>query len=165
MSFVKKLRRILPGKRRKKSKYPTYAGRGKQPVMESKRSSPSSQKPARRNVRTVSHAGRWRKKLWRLFRWPLLIGMVVLGWFWISLPDIEDLNKFTKAPSILLKTENGTIIGSFGDIYGDYVPFDQLPTSLIDAVMATEDRNFYYHFGIDPFGLARAMVANIRAGL
>jgi len=91
-----------------------------------------------------------------------LVTAIVL-WYSIGLPDIEDLNKFTKAPSILIKTEEGQIIGSFGDIYGDYVPFEELPSSLIDAVVATEDRNFYHHFGIDPFGLARAMFANVRA--
>lgn len=89
--------------------------------------------------------------------------VLLLGYFSIGLPDIEDLNKFTKAPSILVKSEDGEIIGSFGDIYGDYVPFDELPASLIDAVIATEDRNFYHHFGVDPWGLLRATIANVRA--
>jgi penicillin-binding protein 1A len=56
------------------------------------------------------------------------------------------------------------IIGSFGDIYGDYLQFNDFPKSLTDAVIATEDRNFYHHFGIDPLGLLRATFANIRAG-
>jgi len=88
---------------------------------------------------------------------------VLLAWIFLTLPDIDDLNTFNKAPSILIKSEDGQIIGSFGDIYGDYIPFNETPASLVDAVIATEDRNFYYHFGIDPFGLARAMIANIRA--
>jgi penicillin-binding protein 1A len=90
--------------------------------------------------------------------------MACFLWIYYDLPNIEDLNKFTKAPSILIKSEKGRIIGSFGDIYGDYISFDELPSSLIDAVIATEDRNFYHHIGVDPVGLARAMLANIRAG-
>jgi penicillin-binding protein 1A len=92
-------------------------------------------------------------------------GIIVLyiGWIYFTLPDINSLNKFTKAPSILIKSEDGQIIGSFGDIYGDYIPFSELPSSLIDAVIATEDRNFYHHFGIDPLGLLRAGFADIRA--
>ena len=84
-------------------------------------------------------------------------------WILVTLPNIDTLNSFTKAPSILIKSEDGTIIGSFGDIYGDYIPYADLPTSLVDAVVATEDRNFFHHFGVDPFGLARATFANIRA--
>ncbi len=86
-----------------------------------------------------------------------------LAWIFLTLPNIDDLNSFVKAPSILIKSEDGQIIGSFGDIYGDYIPFEQLPQSLVDAVIATEDRNFYHHFGIDPFGLLRAGFADIRA--
>jgi penicillin-binding protein 1A len=87
-----------------------------------------------------------------------------ITWIYISLPDIDQLASFTKAPSILVKSEDGQIIGSFGDIYGDYVPFSELPSSLVDAVIATEDRNFYHHFGIDPMGMLRAGFADIRAG-
>ncbi len=91
---------------------------------------------------------------------------IVLSLSWIvgTLPDIEELNKFTRTPSVLIKAEDGQIIGSFGNIYGDYVAFEDLPKSLIDAVIATEDRSFYHHFGIDIFGLLRATLANIRAG-
>ncbi len=93
----------------------------------------------------------------------MVVGFVILGWLYITLPDIDSLNRFTKAPSIVVKAENGQIIGGFGDIYGDYISFNEMPTSLVDAVIATEDRNFYHHFGVDPFGLLRAMFVDIRA--
>mgnify|MGYP001323223691 CR=1 FL=1 len=44
-----------------------------------------------------------------------------------------------------------------------YVPLASLPTHLIDAVLATEDRRFYAHWGVDPWGLARATAANVMA--
>ena len=117
--------------------------------------------------RTHSLEGlRWqaaKRLLKRLILWGTLAVALALGWLFFTLPDIDSLNKFTKAPSIVIKAENGEIIGGYGDIYGDYVPFAELPNSLIDAVIATEDRNFYYHFGVDPIGLLRATFANIRA--
>jgi len=166
MAFLKKIKKLLPGKRRKsRRKYPTYAGRNI-PKMESKRGSAErgpSHKPSRRTSRSPRHEHWFKRFVKRSIIYGTLFVAVVLGLLSLTLPDIDDLNKFSKAPSILVKAENGKIIGSFGDIYGDYVPFDQLPTSLVDAVMATEDRNFYHHFGIDPLGLARATFANIRA--
>jgi len=44
------------------------------------------------------------------------------------------------------------------------VPLAQIPQSLRDAILATEDRRFYSHWGIDPIGVARAVVQNYRRG-
>ena len=58
----------------------------------------------------------------------------------------------------------GNTIGHRGIIHEDSVPIDELPDHLIKAVLATEDRRFFDHFGIDFFGLARAMNENAKAG-
>nr|WP_281435017.1 transglycosylase domain-containing protein [Rhizobium lemnae] len=58
----------------------------------------------------------------------------------------------------------GNVVGHRGIIHEDAVPIDQLPDHLVKAVLATEDRRFFDHFGIDFFGLARAMSENARAG-
>ncbi len=58
----------------------------------------------------------------------------------------------------------GNTIGHRGIIHEDSVPIDQLPDHLIKSVLATEDRRFFDHFGIDFFGLARAMTENAKAG-
>jgi penicillin-binding protein 1A len=84
-------------------------------------------------------------------------------YLYLTLPDISKLAEFKKTPSIIVKSETGSVIGTYGDVYGDYVPYSQFPKSLINAVVATEDRNFFHHHGIDPFGVMRAMVANLRA--
>jgi penicillin-binding protein 1A len=57
----------------------------------------------------------------------------------------------------------GNEIGHRGIIHEDSVPIDELPDHLIKSVLATEDRRFFEHFGIDLFGLARAMTENVRA--
>jgi penicillin-binding protein 1A len=58
----------------------------------------------------------------------------------------------------------GNEVGSRGIKHNDSVPLEQFPDNLIKAVLATEDRRFYDHFGIDLPGTARAMLANTRAG-
>ncbi len=58
----------------------------------------------------------------------------------------------------------GNVIGHRGIIHENSVPFDRLPDHLIKAVLATEDRRFFDHYGIDFLGLARAMSENAKAG-
>ena len=63
-----------------------------------------------------------------------------------------------------IQAADGTEIYRAGDLVGETVALKNLPPHLMQAVLATEDRRFYSHFGIDPIGLGRAMVRNIRAG-
>jgi len=58
----------------------------------------------------------------------------------------------------------GNEVGSRGIRHNDAIPLEDYPDHLIKAVLATEDRRFYDHFGIDPSGLVRALTANARAG-
>ncbi|WP_081953039.1 transglycosylase domain-containing protein [Rhizobium sp. YS-1r] len=58
----------------------------------------------------------------------------------------------------------GNTIGHRGIIHEDSVPIDELPDHLIKAVLATEDRRFFDHFGIDFIGLTRALSENAKAG-
>ena len=58
----------------------------------------------------------------------------------------------------------GNEVGSRGIRHNDAIPLEEYPDHLIKAVLATEDRRFYDHFGIDPSGLARALMTNARAG-
>ncbi|MFL5065552.1 MAG: transglycosylase domain-containing protein, partial [Xanthobacteraceae bacterium] len=58
----------------------------------------------------------------------------------------------------------GNEVGSRGIKHNDAIPLEEFPDHLIKAVLATEDRRFYEHVGIDPSGLFRAMSANARAG-
>jgi len=57
----------------------------------------------------------------------------------------------------------GTEIGQRGIIQRDSVPVDEMPDYVVKAVLATEDRRFYQHYGIDFLGLARALTENVRA--
>jgi penicillin-binding protein 1A len=58
----------------------------------------------------------------------------------------------------------GNPIGSRGIKHNDSIPLEEFPDNLIKATLATEDRRFYDHFGIDIAGTARALVTNAQAG-
>ncbi len=58
----------------------------------------------------------------------------------------------------------GNEIGRRGIVLNDSVPLEEIPDSLVKATLSTEDRRFFFHFGIDFVGTFRAMVENARAG-
>lgn len=140
----------------------------------------SRKRPAGTGTRVASGRGRkrrssavWprRRPLWRrLTRFALLLAILVLGPLAaavghkaqsITLPAPGTVPGETQRVDVL--TSDGTLIASRGSTTR-YVPFDRLPKHLIDAVLATEDRRFYYHLGVDPIGLVRAFWINWRAG-
>ena len=96
--------------------------------------------------------------------WLLVAVTALVAYYAYDLPDVEALAKETRKPGVTLVAADDTQIASFGDVYGESVTVDNLPSTLPDAVLAVEDRRFYGHVGVDPFGLARAMWSNIRAG-
>jgi penicillin-binding protein 1A len=76
--------------------------------------------------------------------------------------DEDWLKKSDLAVSFL--DRYGNPIGSRGIKHNDSIPLEDFPDNLIKATLATEDRRFYDHFGIDLPGLARALVTNAQAG-
>ncbi|MDP6816190.1 MAG: transglycosylase domain-containing protein, partial [Alphaproteobacteria bacterium] len=96
--------------------------------------------------------------------WGVILAMGVVVWYAYDLPDVSKLSVIERKPSLTLLDHRGRTIARFGDIYGEAVQVAELPPHLMQAVVATEDRRFHSHFGIDPIGLARAMVVNLRAG-
>ncbi|MCK0196368.1 PBP1A family penicillin-binding protein [Ancylobacter sp. 6x-1] len=66
--------------------------------------------------------------------------------------------------SVVFQDRYGNIIGERGIRHNDTVPLEEFPDHLIKAVLATEDRRFYEHFGIDVMGTLRAVATNARAG-
>ncbi len=66
-------------------------------------------------------------------------------------------------PSLTILARGGEFIGERG-MRRAYVPYKDIPPAVIKAVLATEDRRFFYHFGLDPIGLLRAAGRNWRSG-
>lgn len=104
----------------------------------------------------------------RLFVSLLFLGLFcVLGvvvWCARTFPDLAHLNNNVRRPSVTVQSEDGEVIGTFGDLHEDTVSAEDLPQHVIHALMAVEDRRFFYHFGVDVLGLARAFFTNYQAG-
>ncbi len=79
-------------------------------------------------------------------------------------PENVDLWKVNRPASLLILDRDGNEIGVRGSYYGDPIQLDDLPPYVIDAFVATEDRRFFRHHGLDPRGLARATLTNLKAG-
>lgn len=106
-----------------------------------------------------------RVKIYR-FLFKIMLILVIslaayIGWCYLTMPDIEKAINRTRQPSTMIIAENGNEIQSFGNVYSEVVPLDELPPYVPDAVVATEDRRFYSHFGFDIISFTRAMVVNL----
>ncbi|ONG51274.1 transpeptidase-transglycosylase [Pseudoroseomonas deserti] len=93
----------------------------------------------------------------------LALGAALIFFTW-DLPRPEAALATTRRPSVTLEASDGRLLATSGDLYGEAVRLAELPAYLPGALMAVEDRRFRSHFGIDIIGLARAAIANYRAG-
>ncbi len=90
--------------------------------------------------------------------------------FWVltilphSLPSVTSLETFDPSEGSKIYDENDELITEFHVERRIFVPLQQIPKALREAVVATEDARFYSHFGVDPMGIARAIYQNFRRG-
>ncbi len=111
---------------------------------------------------------RWGMSIGRMFYWALVCGLWgvialvgVVIWAGAHLPPIQSLEIPKRPPTIEIVGYDGTMLAQRGEMAGANVALKDLPPYLPKAFIAIEDRRFYQHFGIDPIGIARAVVANI----
>jgi penicillin-binding protein 1A len=78
--------------------------------------------------------------------------------------DGLDLWAVNRAPAVVIEDRNGVEIAARGARYGEAVSVKDLPPHAVRAFLATEDRRFYEHGGVDIRGTIRALFANLRAG-
>ncbi|MBR1605737.1 MAG: PBP1A family penicillin-binding protein [Alphaproteobacteria bacterium] len=102
-----------------------------------------------------------------LLKFLLIIFMVLfvviggyVGYCYLTMPDIEAAISRTRQPSTTITAENGNEIMSFGSVYSSIIMPDELPKYVSQAIVATEDRRFYQHFGFDFISFTRAMITN-----
>jgi penicillin-binding protein 1A len=97
----------------------------------------------------------------------LVAGLVLLFVFalaYANLPSIETLTDYQPRVPLRVWTADGVLIGEFGEERRDYVPIQEVPKRVQQAILAAEDDAFYRHRGVDYAGLARAAVANFVSG-
>lgn len=82
----------------------------------------------------------------------------------LTLPDIDQAVARTRQPSTTITAENGNEVKTFGSVYSEVIRLNELPSYVPDAIISTEDRRFYAHFGFDIVAFTRAMLTNIFMG-
>ena len=125
---------------------------------------PPQRRPRRRGVGRVILRGAIRIVV-LLLLWTAIIGGGVLGYFALTLPDTGELTRAERRPSVTVLAADGSLLATFGDLFGQPLTLREMSPYLPKAVIATEDRRFYSHFGIDPIGLLRAAAANLRPAM
>lgn len=106
----------------------------------------------------------------RLFYWAAVTGVWagiaaigVVAYYALDLPDVDRLGEDSARARTTLLAADGSEMAVFGERRGVWTDVRDAPVALVQAVLATEDRRFYSHFGIDILGLGRATLANIKA--
>lgn len=77
--------------------------------------------------------------------------------------DFDESRFFTGRYSVTFLDAAGNEIGQRGILHNDAVPLEEIPDTVIHATLATEDRRFFEHFGVDIVGTTRALIENLRA--
>ncbi|WP_066376877.1 MULTISPECIES: transglycosylase domain-containing protein [unclassified Anabaena] len=92
-------------------------------------------------------------------------GLVGLAISFRNLPDVRQLRNFFPSETTYIYDIKGKLLTSIhGEANREVVPLDKISPNLKRAVLASEDSHFYYHHGINPTGVGRAVVVNWLAG-
>ncbi|MEM1405010.1 MAG: penicillin-binding protein 1A [Pseudomonadota bacterium] len=111
----------------------------------------------------------------KLLKWPLRLGVLgFLGACWLfagiylylspNLPDVETLRDVRLQTPMRVYTQDGYLIGQFGEQKRNPIGYDEIPESFILALLAAEDDGFFEHNGIDIGGLLRAVSELVLTG-
>ena len=93
--------------------------------------------------------------------WAVIAAIGVVVWVGAHLPPIQSLEIPKRPPSVLIVGDNGATLATRGDMGGAAVPLRELPAYLPNAFVAIEDRRFYSHYAVDPWGIMRAAMADV----
>lgn len=109
----------------------------------------------------------WRV-IWGIAWRATAIGALFLGgvvwYFYAQLPEVADLIDGRARGSVTMLDRNGEVYAWRGETFGGMVTADSVSPFLHDAVVATEDKRFYWHYGISPRGIASAIRINLNEG-
>ena len=112
--------------------------------------------PARKSKKNTKKQAQ--NPIWSLFKLGLVLciwagfalGLLTL-WYAKDLPSIAKQADFERKTSITFLDRHGEIITRYGGLQGDYIAVFDLKPYTVHAILATEDRRFYSHFGIGKF--------------
>ncbi|WP_321395450.1 PBP1A family penicillin-binding protein [Emcibacter sp.] len=116
---------------------------------------PSGTKPQRRGLARFFYG------LMVVLTWAVILLIPVTFYYAHDLPDISDIVASPGRDTVMILDQDGDILASYGNVYGDWLEMEEIPPEYIQALVATEDRRFFDHFGLDIRGLGRAVFRNV----
>ena len=131
----------------------------------------SANKAVKRSRKRTKKASTFKNIIGFCFKWSA-VGIIwcaviiagIVTFFAYDLPNIESALSEVRKPVITLLAVDGRKITNIGPTRGSVVQHADLPDYLSQAIIATEDRRFFKHIGIDLVGIVRAAFVNFRAG-
>ena len=129
--------------------------------------------PATAPQRPAPPGGSGPRGLWRIIVWILLLAGAAVAALLLAVgiavavaypnvPEIGGLADYRPKLPMRIYAADGVLLGEFGEERRNFTPIAQMPQVLKDAVLAAEDARFYEHGGVDPRGVLRALLANLR---
>jgi penicillin-binding protein 1A len=109
----------------------------------------------------------WRRGLWSglsLFFFLLTCFFIVYFYAQSQLPNVESLKTVQFQVPLQIFSKDGLLIQEYGEKRRIPLSYNQIPKTLVDALIVTEDQRFFDHPGVDVFGLARATVRMVQTG-
>ena len=109
--------------------------------------------------------------LGRLIYWCIVLGIWgaigvggIVMYYGARMPSASSWSIPERPPNLKVVSVEGTVIANRGATGGEALALEDMSPFIPQAVIAIEDRRFYSHFGVDPLGLARAVVTNLASG-
>lgn len=99
----------------------------------------------------------------------LLLALIALG-VAVSvavsqLPSFGELQRRDNLGQMIrVRAADGSIIHTQGPSFGEWIPYERIPATMRNAIVAIEDRRYDYHWGVDPVGIARSVAVRLRSG-
>lgn len=109
----------------------------------------------------------WRAVWGIVWRGAVVTAMIVAAvtfYFYAQLPELTALLDGRARGSVTLLDQNGEVFAWRGETFGGHVDATTVAPALRNAVVASEDKRFYWHFGVSPRGIASAIRINLREG-
>ncbi|MGJ8582611.1 MAG: transglycosylase domain-containing protein [Marinosulfonomonas sp.] len=153
------------------SKKTTKTGKTNKPAPKrtARKTKTRRKRPQNRFLAFLLRPFKWLFRLiWKL-TWRIgLVAAVFLGvamfYFYSTMPPVTDLLDARARGSVTLLDRNNNVFAWRGEQFGGQITTDTVSKNLKNAIVATEDKRFYYHLGVSPRGVASAVRINLREG-
>lgn len=123
-------------------------------------------------ARSAGSASSWTRAAGRAVGWlfglalagalsAFMLVAIALAVAYPNLPELDGLMDYRPKQPMRVYAADGELIGEFGEERRRFVPIEQIPKVMQQAVLAIEDARFYEHRGVDYVGIIRAGLANV----